>query len=163
MNLEDIQATMVGWLKAVTEFATVPIITDDGTYPKIPAREAALRSPGLCLIVSQVQSDGIVDVSAKGLAVQRVYLGVAIEENVQVNRATGGTLIPAEKALRLVQGAITGQPRTGVPNESFLPSEEPFTNLGVQAGLRRIVVNFTHVAVILPSVPPPAPEPPPGN
>ena len=57
MNLEDLQPWIESLLKAHPSLASVPAILDDGTYPKTPGREEALRSKGLCLVVWQIESE----------------------------------------------------------------------------------------------------------
>lgn len=152
MNIEDIQPLVASWIAEIPELSGVTILEDDGTYPKMPPRESALRTKGLCVTVSQVQSEGTVDVSDSGVCSHTVWIGVAIEENVTINRNTGGTLQPAEKILRLILDKVSGQPRNStVPSRSILPASPPFNNLGLQGGVLRVVANFNHVNVIKPS------------
>ena len=88
----------------------VPVIADDGTYPKTPGRETALAGPGLVLIVWEIESDGLVDATEAGLAAHDVYTPVVIEENPTVCRADAGVKIEAEKALQYVLEDLSGKP-----------------------------------------------------
>ena len=88
----------------------MPIIADDGTYPKTPGRETALAGPGLVLIVWEIESDGLVDATEAGLAAHDVYTPVVIEENPTVCRADAGVKIEAEKALQYVLEDLSGKP-----------------------------------------------------
>ena len=47
MNLWEIQPAVVALLQVDARLNGVPIIADDGTYPKTPGRETALAGPGL--------------------------------------------------------------------------------------------------------------------
>jgi len=80
LNLWEIQPAVAALLQADPGFG-VPVIADDGTYPKTPGRETALAGPGLVLIVWEIESDGLVDASTTGLAAHEVYTPVVIEEN----------------------------------------------------------------------------------
>jgi hypothetical protein len=97
MNLIDIQPAVVGLLQADTRFEGVPILADDGTYPKTPGREAALAGPGLVLIVWEIESDGLVDGARTGLASHDVYVPVVIEENPTACRSSWSRRSPATK------------------------------------------------------------------
>ena len=142
MNLEDIQPFVVARLQAAPSLAGVPILADDGTYPKTPQREQKLRDVGLVIIVWQIESDGLGS-AANGFAEQDLYIPVLIEENPVICRAVGGLNIPAEKALRLVQSIVPGRPITHVrPGHSVEVHDPPFRNFGTIQGVRRIVANF---------------------
>ncbi|MCL4181763.1 MAG: hypothetical protein KJ072_29015 [Verrucomicrobia bacterium] len=131
---------MVALLQADTRLAGVPIIADDGTYPKTPGRETALAGPGLVLIVWEIESDGLVDATEAGLAAHDVYTPVVIEENPTVCRADGGVKIEAEKALQYVLEDLSGKPPG---SRRFVVMDPPFKNFGKVNGIRRIVVNLS--------------------
>lgn len=151
MNLWEIQPHIVELLQNAPRLDDVPVLADDGTYPKTPQREEALRTKGLVLIVWQIESDGLIDVSPTGLAIHGIYVPVVIEENVTANRASTGLKLPAEKALQYVLETVSGRPQSGVPNESFVPMDPPFKNFGRVNGVNRIVINFLHKTVIVPA------------
>ncbi len=147
MNLWEIQSAIVALLQADTRFAGVPVIADDGTYPKTAGRETALAGPGLVLIVWEIESDGLVDAGKTGLAAHDVYNPVVIEENPTACRGPGGVNIQAEKALQYVLEAVAG--RTG-GTARFVVMDPPFKNFGNVNGVRRIVVNLSVRAFINP-------------
>ncbi len=109
MNLWEIQPAVVALLQADPRFSGVPVIADDGTYPKTPGRETALAGPGLVLIVWEIESDGLVDASETGLAAHDVYTPVVIEENPTTCRAETGVKVEAEKALQWVLEDVAGK------------------------------------------------------
>ncbi|MCL4179165.1 MAG: hypothetical protein KJ072_15665 [Verrucomicrobia bacterium] len=131
---------MVALLQADTRLAGVPVIADDGTYPKTPGRETALAGPGLVLIVWEIESDGLVDATEAGLAAHDVYTPVVIEENPTVCRAEAGVKIEAEKALQYVLENLSGKPANG---RRFVVMDPPFKNFGKVNGVRRIVANVS--------------------
>ncbi len=90
MNLWEIQPAVVALLQADTRLAGVPVIADDGTYPKTPGRETALAHEGLVLVVWEIESDGLVDAAKTGLAAHDVYTPVVIEENPAACRSANG-------------------------------------------------------------------------
>lgn len=140
MNLWEIQPAVVALLKADSRLEGVPVIADDGTYPKTPGREAALAGPGLVLIVWEIESDGLVDASNTGLAAHDVYTPVVIEENPTACRAESGVKIEAEKALQWGLEAVAGK---ASGNRRFVAMDPPFKNFGKVNGVRRIVVNLS--------------------
>lgn len=155
MNIEDVQPWVATLLAGQADLAEVPILQDDGTYPKTPGREAALTGKGLVLVVWQIESDHLVDQTPKGAAIESVLVPVVIEENLAVNRAPGGTGVPAMKALRLVREALVG--RRSEPSTILVPADPPFRNFGTVNGVHRIAVFFA-VDLDIPAKPP-APPP----
>lgn len=150
MNLWEIQSFIVGLLKSSALLSKAVVLADDGTYPKTPEREAALRDCGLCLIVWQIESEGLHDASPPGPSSHDVYVPVVIEENVSVNRSDKGTGIVAEQALQYVLAACVGQPKSALPNRSLLPMDPPFKNFGKVNGVNRLVANLSIRAHIKP-------------
>jgi hypothetical protein len=102
-------------LTAEPESAGAPVLADDGTYPKTPLRQEALNSAGLVLIVWQTESEGRLDNTPGGAAVEEIGIAVVIEENAAVCRAAGGLALPAGMALRLVRKAVLGKRHTSSP------------------------------------------------
>ena len=147
MNLVDIQPAVVGLLQADARFEGVPVLADDGTYPKTPGREAALAGPGLVLIVWEIESDGLVDGARTGLAAHDVYVPVVIEENPTACRGLMGVKIPAEQALQFVLEAIAGRSNG---SSRFTVMDPPFKNFGRVNGVRRIVANLNVRALVKP-------------
>lgn len=142
MNLWEIQPFIVSLLKAAEKLQGAVVLADDGTYPKTPDREKALREPGLCLVVWQIESDGLVDHGNTGLSSHDVYVPVVIEENVTANRSDTGTKILAEQALHYVLETCVGQPKPSLPNRCIVPMDPPFKNFGTVNGIQRIVANL---------------------
>jgi len=140
MNLEDIQPWVIDLLKAHPALAGVPVLADDGTYPQTPAREDALRTKGLVLIVWQIESEGLIDDSPGGAAVEEITIAIVIEENALVSRAPGGAGIRAEKVLRLVREATIGKRHASAPKVALRAGDPPFKNFGTKDGVQRIVV-----------------------
>jgi hypothetical protein len=140
LNLWEIQPAVVALLLADSRFEGVPVIADDGTYPKTPGRETALAGPGLVLIVWEIESDGLVDASRTGLAAHDVYTPVVIEENPTVCRAESGVKIEAEKALQYALEDLSGKT---AGTRRFIVMDPPFKNFGKVNGIRRIVVNLS--------------------
>src|ERR1044071_5199110 len=99
MNLGEIQPWVAQLLRAnptinalgdIAATAAVGkriVLEDDGTYPKTPLREEILQTKGLCIVVWQIQADGLADQSRAGTVVPEIYVPIVIEENVKVNRA----------------------------------------------------------------------------
>lgn len=142
MNLEDIQPWVLSLIKAEPELANVPTIADDGSYPKTPGREAALKSRGLVLIIWAIESDGLVDDSPKGGGVEEISIVIVIEENITVSRSAAGIGIPVEKALRLVRRACLGKQPALAHGVFLRASITPFKHFGTQSGLARILAMF---------------------
>ena len=150
MNLWEIQSFVGNLLSASPKLAGVPVLKDDGTYPKTPEREKALNEKGLLLIVWEIESDGLADQSITGVAAHDIYVPVVIEENVKINRAEGGTGIEATQALQFVLEACSGKPRPSLPNRGLVLMDPPFRNFGKINGINRMVVNFSLRAFVAP-------------
>ena len=150
MNIEEVQPWIAGLLREYEPLASVTVLVYDGTYPKTPGREDALRKGGLVLVVWQIESDGLIDDHPKGAAIERLNLAVVIEENVAVCRVAEGRQIPAEKALRLVREAVVGAKRSGEPGTVLRSGDPPFHNFGNLNGVQRLVVLLALDLPILP-------------
>lgn len=143
MNLEEIQPWVAQLLIGDPQLVGVPVLQDDGSYPKTPQREDALNAKGLVLVVWQLECEGTVDVTNSG-GLEEMSLAVIIEENTAVNRGRpGGTGIPAMKALRLVRNALWGQFIEPNSRRALRPADPSFKNFGTENGVQRIVAMFT--------------------
>ena len=96
--------------------------------------------PGLVLIVWEIESDGLIDVSETGLAAHDVYTPVVIEENPTVSRSETGIGIEAEKALQYVLEEVAGK---AGGSRRYIVMDPPFKNFGKVNGIRRMVVNLS--------------------
>lgn len=151
MKIEDIQQYLVDRLSSFPALDGVPVLPEDGTFPKTPSREESLRSKGLLLIVWQIEPGGVIDTSATGAAVVEVYVPVIVEENVRVNRSDSGTGIVAERAMRHVISAVTGNPnpREG-SGRTFVLMDPWFRNMGCQGGVQRFIINLVIPVTLIP-------------
>lgn len=150
MNLEELQPWVKALLAAHPALSIVAVLVDDGSYPKTPGRENALGTSGLCLIVWQIESDGLIDETQKGACIETLSLAIVIEENVKVCRGPTGLKMPAEKALRLVREALVGKRPDGEPGTVLRCADPPFKNFGNQNGVQRIVALFALDLQIVP-------------
>jgi hypothetical protein len=150
VNLWEIQPFIVNLLKASSRLEKAVVLADDGTYPKTPERERALRESGLCLIVWQIESEGLADTSISGLSSHDIYVPVVIEENVIANRSDKGTGIVAEQALQYVLETCVGKPKPAMPRRAIVPMDPPFKNFGTVNGIQRIVANLSLRCPIVP-------------
>jgi hypothetical protein len=151
MNLEDVQPWIASLLASSPGLAGVSVIEDDGTYPKTPGREEALSTQGLCLVVWQIESDGLLDDVPKGAAIETLKLVVVVEENAAVCRGSGGVNIRAEKALRLARAATVGKRHSSDPGAALRPGDPPFKNFGTTNGVQRIAMFLALEQPIVPS------------
>jgi hypothetical protein len=158
MNLEELQDWLVTRLDDVTDTGGIlegaVVIKEDGSYPKTPAREEALSSPGLALIVWQVESEGLDEVLADGTFKHVVGIHVVVEENQAVNRGENGTDIAAEKAVRLVLERVTGGGDGATGRQAIEPMDPPFKNFGKVNGVNRWVVSFAKTFITRPAAEP---------
>lgn len=127
MNLEDIQPNALAAIARIFEVqaAGVPVLLDDGSYPKVEGREENLRTKGICITIMPIRFDELTDSTRSGVAVEEIILDVLIEESVKVNRAASGTGVSCEKAIRLIREGISGRPNVTVPNQPN--TSAPFT------------------------------------
>jgi hypothetical protein len=144
VKLHEIQPYVVWLLTNYAALAGVPIVTDDGTYPKLPAREEALQNHGACIIVWQPESDGMTDGGESLAVADRVYIPIIIEEAVTTNRTAGGTGITAPQLVEHVATAVLGHPSGGAPARAIVFGNPPWKNFGSESGIQRFVVNFTY-------------------
>lgn len=150
MNLEDVQTTAKGLIESIPAVASaqIPVLIDDGVYPKIPAREAGLEAPGVVLIVFPPHCLGIEgDVARDGTAKYGVGIFVAIE----VNTVRNTTQMGVERIINLVVSALSGKPNTNAPGLGFVPDSQPFVGFEVVDGIRQAVVAFRTVCFINPT------------
>lgn len=151
MNLWDIQANAVTALKAQSEFAALlpseslaagAILADDGSYPKTPGREEALRSLGLCLIVLELESAGLASTGNSAGAVEQIAVTVVVDYRASV-AADAEHGLNHWQALHHTRQALQGKPTTNlVPQQRFLPDTPPWENYGKIGGDNRLTANF---------------------
>lgn len=140
---------MVGLLQAHPVLGTagknLPVLVDDGTYPKLTGLEQALTTggPGLALVVWRLETDGLVDTSKDGVSVDALHLAVVIHEAVTVNRGPSGSGVDYLHAVQYVREALQGQPRGAPPGTAILAHSEPISDFGTNNGVRLVVCHFT--------------------
>lgn len=149
MNLWEIQSTAAALLAASANLTGITVISDDGTFPKTPAREAAL-SAGLAVTVFKPSEPTVLSASYNGVTKMRAVLRILAEENVTVNRATADYKV-AEKVAQHIMEAILGQPKAGAPVNTFRAFSPPFEMLGTQNGILRVLVNFEVNLIVRPA------------
>lgn len=151
MNLEDAQAAVAALLPLHPLLAAVPVIVDNGTYPKASTREGYLRSNGLVFIVRQVDGVSSVDTAQNGVSAYEFGITVQIEEDVKVNRSSGGTGIEIQKAVRLVMESVCGKPANSqLPQTPFSIDQAVFNSSGVVEGLQVATVSFNKTSFVNP-------------
>jgi len=164
MNLEDFQGYLANLLAECRDFRQeglriydpenpqdgTGIFLDDGSFPKIPGIEAALRERGLIFAVSMPSLDDVEETSPNGLAKLRALVHVGIAENVKVNRGAKGTRIPLMKALRLVNEVVTGKPKSPTGGEWYFRSKRNVLH-DMQDGVLEATVVFERPMLFFPT------------
>jgi len=148
MNLEDIQRWIVSLIKAEHELEGVPVIADNGSYPKIPEREAGLRTVAIAQIVWQIESEALVDDCPASTDIEEISIAVVIDENLAITCLPEGLENRAEKALRLVRKATLGKKPQSVRGHPIHFSDPAFKNVGSSNGFRQFVL-FLKLASII--------------
>lgn len=115
----------------------IPVIKDDGKYPRIPEREAALRSPGNCVIVFPPQAGPTRSVPGKVMEIE-IGMTIALEQNPSVANASTVETICTE----IMTGMIARTRPTGPMNHFYADPDEPFAHFGTAMGSRLILMNF---------------------
>lgn len=163
MDMGAIQAWVAGLIRAnatIVSFGDIAaaamatkriVLEDDGTYPKTEFREEVLQTKGLCIVVWEIQCNGLEDVSRAGTLVPEIYVPIVIEENVKVNQATGGTGLCADDAVQLVLAATCGRRPVANSNSILTAFDPPWRNLGTNNGIRQRVVNLAFSKTIVPA------------
>lgn len=151
VNLWDVQGSLVALLQATTELAGVTVIADDGTFPKTPGYESALKTKGLVVVVYRIDAERTVYASANGVTEMAILVPVVVDENVKVNRTQGGTNISADRVIQRVLEGVCGKPASGLPFGTFYANTPPFKNFGVVNGIWRMVANIAINIQITPS------------
>jgi hypothetical protein len=134
---------VISLLKFEPELNGMPILADNGQYPKTPHREDALKTKGIAVIVWQIESSGLVDASPSGNGIEEIAIPIVIEENVVAAQSLSGAQLQAEKALRLVRKALLGKRPPNTHGIVLRSDDPPFRNFGLQNGSRRIVAILT--------------------
>jgi len=146
MNLWDIQPAVKAALESHPALAGVPVLLDDGAYDRTPGREAALKGPGVVMIIWQIASFGIPASAKDGVAAHLVYTPVVIEENVERNR-NGGLGLPWERLLQHGLEALSGRRQSGIEFQLYDPA---WQNLGKVDGVNRVVLNILSTSYVKP-------------
>lgn len=149
MILSTLQASIVTWLKAAPALATVAsgVISDDGTYPKLAAREPALREVGCCITVLLPESNGLVASNRAGLMSHSIGITIIAEARPAVPEGSGETWIPsplsAEALVEAIYGALLGHPDSSTsPRLNLIPDSPPWEQWGRIGGENRVAVNL---------------------
>jgi hypothetical protein len=159
MNLWEIQTYVAGVLRAHSKIAAqpggrvaIPVLEDDGGYPKIPDMERHLRREGLVLVVWGIQNNGLHgDNENPSLMDLDVYVPIVIEENVKACRSRTGVNVPAEQALQWVFEALLARPTKVGIQTTIRPFSSPFQNFGKIGGVNKIMANFVLRTFITPT------------
>jgi hypothetical protein len=149
LKLSEVQDFVVSALRAAPAFAQFPQIVqpEDGTYPKIDGREKALNGRGIFVCVWSPQPTAVADQNAAlgvGDGLYDVTVHVIIEENVQKARRAvvdGGTGMNGLQAVEEIISAVVAK-GAGACLDGFSLQSPPFTDLELEGGLWRRIVNF---------------------
>ena len=162
MNLFELQQWLAGLIasepSAVTHGLVVynpansaagtGVVIDDGNYPNLPGREAALSGKGVCFVIAEAEGKSIEDSSRKGSAWMRVGIRVAIEENITLNRSEAGTRISLDQWIEKIWKQVLGKSpystlEQSPPTWGLEPDGNAFTKLGTEGGTRRCILDFS--------------------
>jgi hypothetical protein len=145
MNLEDIQSTAKSMLDAHAPLATVTILTDDGTWPQTPDREAALASDGVVVVIWQITGGNMeMDVRSSQRVAMTVEMPITIEENRAINLSDTGLGISPDLVVREIISCLAGKPIA----DPFKPAPSTWANFGNVDGVNQRMINFTHRSII---------------
>ena len=149
MKLSEVQDVVLAALRAAPAFAQFPQIVqpEDGTYPKIEGREKAINGRGLFVCVWSPQPTAVADQNTSlgaGAGLYDVTVHVVVEENVQKSRRSvdeGGTGMSGLQAVENIISAVVAK-GAGACLDGFALQSPPFTDLELEGGLWRRIVNF---------------------
>jgi hypothetical protein len=145
MNIEDLQSTAKTLIEAHAPLDGITVIADDGTWPQTPAREAALESDGLVIIIWQDTGGTPLDVvSRRGRLMLSVDLPITIEENRKVNLGVGGLNKDPGLVVREVLSCLCGFPLS----DPFEPGDDPYSNIGDVGGINMRLINLKNKSTI---------------
>ena len=144
MNLEDIQSSAVTLIQAIPALSGVTVIENDGSWPLIPAREDALETDGLAIVVWEPTSGTPQDNAAKRRRnIYSVDFSITVESVPSQLYAATGLNIKPDRVVREILSALSGKP----DDDGFGVDEEAWVNLGDIAGINTRVINLTHDSV----------------
>jgi hypothetical protein len=150
VNLGTIQGYVAGLIAAHPSLAGVPLIQDDGSFPKVPGREKALTTEGALIVVGRVDSRGVSQAAESGHARLEIYVPVMVEWNrsVSQNTTTGLNTSAADMAQYVIEATV-GKPE-GADERLRADEGEPFKNLENENGVHRMLVNLVMPKLITP-------------
>jgi len=142
MTFAEVQSRVAALLTVEDALNGIPVLLEDGSYPRLSGREQAHRSPGVCLIVFPVES-AIAETPTRGVPpVLLVDFAIVIEESRRTNRSNAGSGLVAEEIIRRVQQCLLA-PKTPAGHSEFrVAADEAFVALGMHDGVEQWVVNF---------------------
>jgi hypothetical protein len=156
MKLSEVQDLAVQAIRTSPAFAFADVAEierpqlvhpEDGTYPKIDGREKALNSRGMFVCVWSPQPTAVVDQISSlgaGAGLYDVTVHVVVEENVQKARRSvedGGVGMTGLQAVENIISAMVAK-GAGACLDGFALQNPPFTDLEMEGGLWRRIVNF---------------------
>jgi hypothetical protein len=147
VKLSEIQSEVVSYLTGAAALAGLTVIADDGTYPKTPQREQAMREKGILMVVWNPQADAVTDqvIGAESYGMFSTKVHIVVEENAARSRLSvenGGAGMTGLAVVEEVISAVVGRDGGVNENNGFTLSDPPFTDFGADEGLRRFVVHF---------------------
>jgi hypothetical protein len=150
MNLGDIQPYVYDLISKHPQLAGVPMVMDDGTYPKIPAREVALTTKGVFIVVGQITARAVDEAALSGHNSLEIEISVCFECNPAVSATPmTGVNIPAPTGIQHILEAVSGKP-ADADERLQMDKGNPFENLPSENGIHRMAATFTMPKLICP-------------
>jgi hypothetical protein len=164
--LEQLQSIVVGLLANDDLFlgnqsangAAIPIITED-IGDLMTELTIKIDSTGICAIVQTPEFEFTNEWASQPGAISydgMASIDVMVIENVTLNRATGGTNIPArsvaERIVRLLHGQPTGLPDNPNSPSHFMGRKKPLQKTNEGPPLVYITFFQAHVTLLTPSI-----------
>lgn len=148
-HIDTVQSALVAALQAYAPLANVPIVAEDGSYPKLPAYETAINLQGLVIIVWEPTGEPLHQESRQGAPViLKNYIPVVVHENVAVNRAAGGTNIKMQTAVKHVIQCLHGLSTGAGKKAVYLAADAPYETLKTEHGIKATIINYISETII---------------
>lgn len=147
MRYDEVQPWTAALVAGVPSLDGIPVVLDDGDFTRSAEYEAALAPKttgpsGVCITVMKPETVGLVEqMPVKGVLLLKVIVPVVVDENVSLNRGTGGFNKTAEYVVHELMVNLVGKGDSNWAPEGRLHlSSTPIMNVGKYEGIWRVVL-----------------------
>lgn len=148
MKLQDFQSNLIQLMQEDSVLKQVPMIEDNGSWPRSPERERALSSKGACITVCLPINQGNDSAEDNGAFVSRLLIPIFVETNYEIlSKGDEGLKVSMLDLLERAKDATIGKrigsnARKALRTDRYRADDPPFEIFPAEGGAVLSVIGF---------------------